>query len=166
MRAAGFTQRIRDYLLFKRQALLRLMRHGMAPALRSKQYLSLGKEYERMLKAVICNRVLSYADVNEIYSSSRISIGINDQFNPFLKENIVFYTKLRDFEATIAGRAFSRSLPRRPAAFCGWQRGHVLFKRRGTVDKARFLLKNEPLRKKLRAALEKGRCLNIRGSTF
>ncbi|UCC94934.1 MAG: glycosyltransferase [Candidatus Omnitrophota bacterium] len=151
-----FMERVASYMRFKKSALLRFMRYGLVPKLRCKWYARLGEEYETTLQTVANRRYLSHSEANEVYSFSSVSIGINDQFNPLLKDRFVFYTKLRDFEATIAGAChLTQATPEGPELFVDGREVMTYSTVEELIDKAKFLLKNEPFRKKLRVAARK-----------
>ena len=59
----------------------------------------MGIEYDHLFQDVAYEYPLDFVKANEIYSLSSITIGINDQFNPYLQNSNVIYTKLRDFES-------------------------------------------------------------------
>lgn len=144
---------IAAYLKFKTNALMRLAKNGIAPALHSRWYARLGEEYEKELQAVACKKTLNRSEVNEIYSLSSVSIGISADFNPLSKERFEFYAKLRDFEATMAGACYlTQATPEGPELFEDGKEVMFYSTADELIDKARFLLKNEPFRKKLKCA--------------
>jgi spore maturation protein CgeB len=80
-----------------------------------------------------------------------VTIGINDQFNPYLKNSLVIYTKLRDFEATMAGACYlTQKTPDNTNFFEDGKDIMTYTTADELIDKAKFLQKNEQARYKLR----------------
>lgn len=147
-------ERISTYLKFKKNALSRLMRYGLTPSRHRRWYSKLGEEYEDILRAVAVKGTVATSELNEAYSFSAVSIGINDSFNPLFKDGLFFYTKMRNFEAAMAGACFLVQATPEGYEFFEDEKEVIYYSTaEELIDKATFLLKNEPFRKRLRAAV-------------
>jgi glycosyltransferase involved in cell wall biosynthesis len=145
--------KITAYARFKKNALVRFLCKGMEPALYSRFYAKLGEEYDIMLQDTADEGPPSLDSVNKVYAISSVSIGIGDQFNPSLEEKIVFYAKLRDFEATMAGACYlTQRVPGCEELFTDEKEAMFYSSVEELIDKARFLLKDKAFRKKMRHA--------------
>lgn len=146
-----FKDKVLRYLRYKQSGLSALTRYGLSYKRKSKEYAKLGIEYEDVLQKVACIEPLDYVEANKIYSLSSVTIGINDQFNPYLKNSLVIYTKLRDFEATMAGACYlTQKTPDNTNFFEDGKDIMTYTTADELIDKAKFLQKNEQARYKLR----------------
>jgi spore maturation protein CgeB len=154
--------RFKAFVHWKQSSLWSFLRYGLAPKRRSAWYLKLGEEFEDNLRAAIQERPLSLADMNQYYNSrtmhvnkyyslSKVSLGICEQFIPTRKGGMIFYSKLRDFEATMAGACFlTQKTPEIHDFFIEGEDVMTYATPEELVEKAIFLLKNDVLRKKMR----------------
>lgn len=151
----SLADRIRAYAWWKKSALIRFTNHGIAPWVRSRRYAALGREFEALTSDAAGTDVLDREALNRRYSESAVSLGINDQFIPERTENdgIAIYSKLRDFEATMAGACYlTQRTPENAEHFEDGQEIMTYATPEELVEKARFLLANETFRKRLRKA--------------
>ena len=92
-----------SYMKFKKQGLSDLLKFGLTPKIAEKEYKLLGLEYEGALQEVANRQALNYGDYNKVFSSSAVTIIINDSFDRYSKDSLIRYTKLKNFEAAMAG---------------------------------------------------------------
>lgn len=148
----GMAERVERYLGWKKSALKRLLKHGLKPRLMMREFESLGEEHEGILRGAIHeNGPLDYGAYNELFGRSSVCLGINGVFHP--ERGMYTYTKLRDFEATMAGACYiTEKTPEVPELF---EDGVeiMLYESTGElVDKAKYLLANPALRRRMRLA--------------
>jgi spore maturation protein CgeB len=149
----SYIERVDIYLQRRRQSMVNFLKYGFTLKRRQNWFHKLGKEYEMSLQAIGNKEPLSYSDINRVYSFSSVSLGVNDQFNIMNKERMVFYTKLRDFEATMAGACHLTQHTPEGAEFFVDDKEIMTYRTfEELLDKANFLLKNETFRGKMRLA--------------
>jgi len=150
----------------KKVTLLNFFKYGLEDRRREKQYIKLGEEYENILQSVVrrepfldvCRvypgNSLDLNQINKAYSLSSVSIGFNNQFTN--SDGLIFHTNLRNFEATMAGACYlAEATPEINELFADGKEIMIFHNPEELIDKARFLLKNEPFRKQLRLACHK-----------
>ncbi len=106
LNSAGRWHRLNQWLTFKSTALVRFCRHGLRPARESRAYAKLGEEYESLVRQHAHPETVDLARLNALYSEARVTIGINDQFNPVSIPALYCYPKMREFEATMSGACY------------------------------------------------------------
>ena len=147
----GTQDKILRFLKYKQSALISFMKYGLKPRKKSGEYLNLGIEYDNLFQDVAYEYPLDFVKANEIYSLSSITIGINDQFNPYLQNSNVIYTKLRDFESTMAGACYlTQKTPDNTNFF---EEGKEIMTYQSVeelIDKIKFLQKHDEIRNQLR----------------
>lgn len=149
-----FSERLYDYLAYKRNAVQRILTRGMWPRQEVRRYESLGVRYEPQLQAVAKRAALSLEDYNSLFSQSAVTIGFNDGFDPVLGSYT--YTKLRDFEAALAGACLLTQETEDSEML--FSSGTEVMRYRTpeeAAEKAKFLLVRPRVRKQLRAAARK-----------
>jgi glycosyltransferase involved in cell wall biosynthesis len=130
---------------------------------RLQDYLKTGEKYEDAVAVVlnkepffnVCRKhPASLADLeeaNKIYSLSSVSIGFNDQFNE--EDGIFTHTNLRNFEAACSAACYlAQDTPDIREFFEEGKEIMIFNNAEELIDKAKFLLKNEGLRRELRRA--------------
>jgi spore maturation protein CgeB len=141
------------FLKWKKNAFLRFLQCGLKPRQRSMAYQQMGKQYENELRSIAVKSALNMDEANQVYSMSAISLGINDHFKPERTPPFLTYTKLRDFEATMAGACYlTQNTPEGPELFTDEKEVMRYSSIEELIDKAKFLLKSPEYRKKLREA--------------
>lgn len=145
-----------SFMKFKRQGLSVFLKHGLSPKVRTKKYNSLGLEFEAALGEVVNKKPLSYDDYNRVFSFSAITTIINDSFDRYLKDSIIKYTKLKNFEAAIAGACLLTERTSDISELFEEGKEIMIFStHEELIDKAKFLLKNESIRRRMRKAIYK-----------
>jgi spore maturation protein CgeB len=148
----SLTDKIIRYAKFKAGSLSQTLSYGLLPRINNKKYALLGIEYDKILESVSNSTPLSEPEANKVFSRSKVIIGINDQFNPLKKDPIVIYSKLRDFEAPMAGACYlAQSTPDQSGIFDIDKEIMTYNSVDELIDKANFLLGNTSFRTKLRS---------------
>jgi spore maturation protein CgeB len=93
----------------------------------------------------------THHELADIYAQSAVSIGINEQINTALKNPLVIYSKLRDFEATMAGACLlTQATPEQPHLFEIGSSIETYHTKSELLEKTIYLLKNPTKRKEMR----------------
>jgi Glycosyl transferases group 1 len=144
-------QKLRHWLSFKRTALLQFLEHGSRPRIESRLYKSMGMEFEPILHEHCKTAFLDNSQLNGLYSRSRVSIGVNDQFCATTIPSVYSYPKMREFEATMAGACYLTQLTDESAElFEPSVEIETYADSEELASKARILLADAPRRNKLR----------------
>jgi spore maturation protein CgeB len=134
------------------------------PKINGQRYSALGAEYDSFFAAVANQQPLTSSSANKIFSRSKVIIGINDQFNPLRKNPIVIYSKLREFEATMAGACYlTQATPDQEQLFAVDREIMTYTSVTELIDKASFLLSNERFRRQMRKS---ARARSLRDHTW
>lgn len=148
----GIQDKILRYLKYKKSGIIDFIKYGLATRKKRKEYSKLGIEYDHLFQNIACKYPLDFIEANKIYSLSSITIGINDQFNPHLQNSITIYTKLRDFEATMAGACYVTQKTSDNTNF--FEEGKEIMTYTTVeelIDKIKFLQKHDEIRTQLRS---------------
>ena len=147
----GIQDRILRFLKYKKSGIIDLIKYGLTARKKRKEYSSLGIQYDHLLQNVAHKSPIDFMKANEIYSLSSITIGINDQFNPHLQNSMTIYTKLRDFEATMAGACYlTQKTPDNTNFFEEGKEIMTYTTLEELIDKIKFLQKHDQIRTQLR----------------
>ncbi|MFH1868853.1 MAG: glycosyltransferase [Candidatus Omnitrophota bacterium] len=153
---ANIIERCFTHVRFKKNSISRFLRYGLGPVRRSRWYNRLGEEYDKVLQGVSNREPLDIVQANSVYSFSAVSIGTNDLFDSLLERKFIFYTKMRNFEAAMAGACFlMQATPDGHELFQDGEEVMFYSTPEELIDKANFLLRNESVRKTLRLAARK-----------
>ncbi|MES2604833.1 MAG: glycosyltransferase [Pseudomonadota bacterium] len=150
------SQRFQRWLGYKYYSVLDLLKHGIEPRLRVRRYARLGEEYESDLRPCVMTTVLDEQAANAKCSQAGVTIGINEQFVNRGPRPLLCFSKLRDFEATMAGACYlTQATPDLPALFEEDKEIMTYQSEAELVDKARFLLQRPATRTQMRNAAMK-----------
>ncbi|MDB6139801.1 MAG: hypothetical protein JWO94_2873 [Verrucomicrobiaceae bacterium] len=147
------SQRFKQWRTFKTSALARLCKHGLRPVMESRNYNRMGEEFELLVQQHASAEPLDLVGLNAMHSKARVTIGINDQFNPVASPSLYFYPKMREFEATMSGACYlTQRTEETESLFEPGREIAVYSTQDEMVEKARELLASPTTRKQMRTA--------------